>query len=231
MELINKPLTMSSVEIAELTEKRHDHVLRDIEKMLNELEIGLPKFGGTYKNAQNKELKCYNLNKELTETLITGYSIKLRHAVIKRLRQLEEERVKLPTDPKEQALMLAQSVIELNKTIEAQKPAVQFTKQISAARDSISIGDFAKILYSSENLVIGRTRLFKWLRDNKYLIDTHTPYQKYMDQGIFEVVTGVIENSSYPRIWKTVKVTGKGMVYLTDKLIKSEQFKPEKEEK
>ena len=36
-------ITMSSREIAELCEKRHDHVLRDIEKMLQ--DIGDPKFG------------------------------------------------------------------------------------------------------------------------------------------------------------------------------------------
>ena len=33
----NAPLTMTSREVAELTGKRHDHVLRDIEVMLSEL--------------------------------------------------------------------------------------------------------------------------------------------------------------------------------------------------
>lgn len=48
-------LAMSSREIAELTDKRHDHVMRDIRAMLVELhgEGGLPKFGDTHTNPQN----------------------------------------------------------------------------------------------------------------------------------------------------------------------------------
>ncbi|MDH0444859.1 Rha family transcriptional regulator [Stutzerimonas stutzeri] len=37
--LINKPVTMSSLEIAELTGKRHDNVRRDIENMASELSL------------------------------------------------------------------------------------------------------------------------------------------------------------------------------------------------
>lgn len=88
--LLNTPLTMSSREIAELTGKRHDHVIRDIEKMLNGLELDGPNFGGVYIDAKGERRKCYNLNKELTYTLMAGYNVKLRNAIIKRWMELEE---------------------------------------------------------------------------------------------------------------------------------------------
>lgn len=84
-------VTMSSREIAELTEKRHDHVKRDIENMLAELKQDIPSFGGIYLDSMNREQVEYHLDKELTETLITGYSIPLRHKVIRRLNDLEEQ--------------------------------------------------------------------------------------------------------------------------------------------
>lgn len=46
---------MSSREIAELTGKRHDHMMRDIRAMLVDLnsEGGVPSFGDTHTNDQN----------------------------------------------------------------------------------------------------------------------------------------------------------------------------------
>ena len=40
--------TMSSREIATLCDKRHDNVMADIRKMLNELGLYAPDFSGTY---------------------------------------------------------------------------------------------------------------------------------------------------------------------------------------
>jgi len=140
-----------------------------------------------------------------------------------------EKKVKqlaLPTNTKEQALLLAHNLIEMQKTIDSQKPAVDFARQISATRDSIKVGDFAKILYSNNNLLIGQNRLFQWLYDNRFLQNSSTPFQRYLDQGIFEVTSGVIQNSTTGRIWKQVKITGKGIVYLTQKILESGVFAP-----
>ena len=49
--------TMSSREIAELTGKRHKHVMRDIRALIEQGAIGQSNFGlSTYTNSQNKRL-------------------------------------------------------------------------------------------------------------------------------------------------------------------------------
>lgn len=93
----NEPITMSSREIADLCDKRHDNVVRDIETMLDALEISRLRFEGAYQDAQGKERKCYHLPRDLTMTLVTGYSIPLRKRVVDKLAEYEAGQLRLPT--------------------------------------------------------------------------------------------------------------------------------------
>ena len=87
--------TMSSREIAELTGKQPKHVNRDILLMFKELDLDRSSFGRIYLDGLNRKQTEYILDKELTFTLITGYSIKLRNAVIKRWLYLEQHTASL----------------------------------------------------------------------------------------------------------------------------------------
>lgn len=87
---------MSSLEIAEITGKRHDHVLRDIAKMLKELSlIDAPKSGevkfvqAQYRDAKGESRPLSILDKELTFTLLSRYSFKLSNMIVKRWLELE----------------------------------------------------------------------------------------------------------------------------------------------
>lgn len=93
--IFSNELTMTSREIAEVTNKQHKHVTRDIAVMLDELNLDKPKFGRIYLDSRNRQQTEYVLDEELTLTLVTGYSIKLRNAVIKRWKQLEDQTVSL----------------------------------------------------------------------------------------------------------------------------------------
>lgn len=94
-DLLNNDITMTSREIAEVTGKKLYHVNRDILAMLNELNLDKSKFGSIYFDNKNRQQVEYVLDEELTLTLVTGYSIKLRNAVIKRWKYLENQTVSL----------------------------------------------------------------------------------------------------------------------------------------
>ena len=89
---------MTSREIAELTGKQLQHVNRDVLAMLNELSLDASSFGRIYLDTLNRQKTEYVLDQELTFTLVTGYSIKLRNAVIKRWLDLEHQVVSLQAE-------------------------------------------------------------------------------------------------------------------------------------
>ncbi|WP_439871056.1 Rha family transcriptional regulator [Pseudomonas syringae] len=80
---------MSSLEIAELTGKQPSNVGRDIRKMLADLGDD-SKLSHVHEEKDARGYtKAYHLDRELTQTLITGYSAPLRLKVIRRLNELE----------------------------------------------------------------------------------------------------------------------------------------------
>lgn len=86
-----KEITMNTIEIAAMTGKRHDHVLRDVDRVI--AQVGAPKSGATessYTTAQGKVLRMLVLNKQMVFTLITGYDTGLRHTVVGRWIELEQ---------------------------------------------------------------------------------------------------------------------------------------------
>lgn len=123
----NEVKTMSSLEIAELTGKRHDNVMTDIRNMLEELyeEKGLLRFQDTYTNSQNNQVyKCFNLPKHETLVLVAGYSIKLRSKIIKRWEELEEQ-TKKPLTQIEIILASAQILADVEKRLTATEQVQQ----------------------------------------------------------------------------------------------------------
>jgi phage regulator Rha-like protein len=81
--------SMTSREIAELTGKRHDHILRDCRAMFDELELDAPNFGETYFDSMNREQTEFRLDKRRTLTLTSGYSLKQRDMIVGRWLELE----------------------------------------------------------------------------------------------------------------------------------------------
>jgi len=81
--------SISSLEIAEMTGKRHDNVTRDIKKQLDALEINALSFEVVYKDSKGEERPMYVLDKEQSLILASGYNVQLRQKIIKRWIELE----------------------------------------------------------------------------------------------------------------------------------------------
>ena len=131
-------------------------------------------------------------------------------AVIKMLTAIKDER---------EARQAAEMQIEENR------PKVLFADAVSASKQSILIGELAKLL-KQNGVEIGQQRLFEWLRNKGYLIrrqgtDRNMPTQRAMKLGLFEIKETIISHSDgHISINKTPKVTGKGQVYFINIFLK-----------
>ncbi|MFQ9297867.1 MAG: phage antirepressor KilAC domain-containing protein [Clostridia bacterium] len=103
--------------------------------------------------------------------------------------------------------------------IEEDKPLVDFAETISKTSDSISIGDFAKLI-KDEGIKLGRNKLFEWLRDNKYLMKDNKPYQKYIDNGYFEIIEYSYNTPYGSKFGIKTLITGIGQIKIIEKLRK-----------
>lgn len=120
----NKEISLTSLEIAELTGKEHFNVIRDIETYLEKVvEGGVFKFEDTYQNTQNKQsYKYYRLPKREVLILVSGYSVELRAKIIDRLEYLENELKKQSYKPLslKESLQMQLELLEKNEKLQVE---------------------------------------------------------------------------------------------------------------
>ena len=98
------------------------------------------------------------------------------------------------------------------------KPKAEIADAITESKDSISVGDMAKLL-KQNGVEIGQNRFFDWLRANGYLMMGNKPTQKAMELKIFEIKErNITLPSGTDKIVMTPKVTAKGQEYFLKKL-------------
>ena len=111
--------------------------------------------------------------------------------------------------------------IALEGKVEEDRPKVIFADAVSTAKNSILIGELAKLL-KQNGVDMGQNRLFKWLREHGFLIkregiDYNMPTQRSMELGLFEIKeTAITHADGHISISKTPKVTGRGQQYFVN---------------
>lgn len=195
-------LLVSSREIAERFEKRHNDVVKVIESKINIL---------TTENFVVKkyfiESSFFHNGNEYKEILLTrdGFSfIALgftgSKADVWRLRYIEafnqmESEIKRINQPQGEEFM-ALAVLQAQKIIDSrdaqlrdQRSKVLLAEAFTASETSIEVKELAKIL-AQKGVDTGPNKLFDWLRTNKYVYydgKYNIPMQEYINNGLLEI--------------------------------------------
>ena len=261
---------ISSLEVAENFDKRHDHVLDTIDSFI---ERGLPENSGipffiedSYKvNGQGRSYRQYYLTKDgfsLTVMSFTGkkaHDWKLKYiayfnemeAYIKEQHQPVTEtagmidstmmyQIAQSLEEKEKQVKWQQFQIETQSEyieeqsnhieqqaeyIEEVEPKALFADSVGTSEDTILVGELAKILAQNGIPGMGQNRLFKWLRNNGFLLSRgvahNTPSQRAMEMELFRIQERtIIDNQGRVQLQRTPRITGKGQLYFINRLTK-----------
>ena len=179
--------------------------------------------GTVVNNGAHRELQDYKLSVDMAKHIClmsrTGKGKQCRQYLID-----IEKAWNTPELVMARGLKAAQQMIaDQSKIIERMKPKEVFADSVSASRQSILIGDLAKLICQNGHS-IGQKRMFQWMRDNGYLMKTgssyNMPIQRYVEQGLFEVKESTVNNpDGSVRLTRTTKVTGKGQIYFINKFL------------
>lgn len=205
LELMNRNenKTMTSLEVAEITNKQHSHIMRDIRDEIDKLgyEIGQSIFGLTeYVDKFNRKQSMYLLTLDGIMQLGARYSAEIRYKLI----QIAKEKLQPKQyTTKELLLMQLESIEKIEKlelenkqkqeVIEYQKPKVEYTDNVLKSDTLINISQIAK------DFNLSGTGLNKILCENKIQYKQgkqYNLYQKYMNMGLAKSYTYLDINGS-----------------------------------
>lgn len=229
----------SSRQIADNFEKRHDHVMRDIDAMKKDVpNFGEMFFETTAPDSYGREQRAYLMNRDGFTLLAMGFTgkaaleWKLKYIAV--FNEMEKKLADQPQLTRSQLLATAliaahEELEEKDKQIAELTPKGVFADAVSASSQSILVGEMAKLL-SQNGIQMGQNCLFSWLRENGYLIkdrkrtDYNMPTQKSMELRLFEIKeTSIAHSDGHTSINKTPKVTGIGQVYFVNLFLKAEK--------
>lgn len=112
---------------------------------------------------------------------------------------------------------------KLESENETMKPKALFADAVETSKDSILIGQLAKMIRQNGH-PIGQNRLFRRLREEGYLCsrgaDYNMPSQKSMEMGLMEIKERTVNNpDGSVRTTRTPKITGKGQIYFMNRYL------------
>lgn len=146
-------VTMSSREIADLVESRHDDVKRSIQRLAERGVIELPPLAEVPNDGPGpKTIGAYFICKRDSYVIVAQLSPEFTARLVDRWQELEAKQAPAITTPQTfaQALRLAaeqaERIEQQQALLEAQKPAVEFVDRFVEAKSAKGFREVAKIL-------------------------------------------------------------------------------------
>lgn len=143
MELIpSNTVTMTTVEIANLTKKAHKNVLRVCRKFFNDNDLQPAQFGARYIDKKGEERDCFFLDKRLSLALVALIDNSFLMAVIDRWQELESKESQpqqlkyeenYSNDPVIAIRQVQLSIIENQKILNSRLEAVESSQNLIEA--------------------------------------------------------------------------------------------------
>jgi phage antirepressor YoqD-like protein/phage regulator Rha-like protein len=224
LKILSNNKTMSSLEIAKLTGKPHNDVLKDIRRILEEAEIGAGQFSHSYLSEQNKPLPCFNLPFRETNLIISGYSAKHRLVIIDRWQELESIQIdpmQALNDPATMRSLLlgySEKVLTLESSIKILEPKAIALDRLSSGEGSQCITDAAKALKVRPRFLFKTLQALHWIY-KRAGGKNWLGYQDKIQQGLIEhKLTTVSRSDGSEKIMEQALLTPKGMVKLSGML-------------
>ena len=202
--------TMTSQEIADLVESRHDKVKQSIERLAARDVIQLPPLGEV-KNHLGQTVSVYLVGKRDSYIVVAQLSPEFTARLVDRWQELESTN-NLPTDYLS-ALKALTVEVEQRQVLENQlaiaAPKAQFVDSYVNATGSLGFRETCKLLHIKENAF----RQFLLDHQIMYVLAAKlTPYAQHIDAGRFTVKTG--ENQTNGHAFTQTKFTPKGIQWI-----------------
>ena len=224
---INEILSMTSKEMADLTEKRHDNVKRLIESLANQGVITFPQIeeaSFTGIDGRKQAVTVYRINKRDSYIIVAQLSPGFTARLVDLWQQLEDAIAKatVPTVPQTlpEALRLAADMAEQKAKADAAlaiaAPKAQAFDRIANTEASLCITDAAKTLQIRPKQLTQLLCEQRWIY-RRPMSSTWLAYQDRIQQGFLEhkVMSG--ERSDGPEWTSTqVRVTAKGLTKISE---------------
>lgn len=191
MELAHTIMTMTSKELAELTEKRHDNVKRLIDTLADQGVISHPQIEDGIKAANGVVEKLYRVGKRDSYVIVAQLSPEFTARLVDRWQELESNSAHAIPATFAQALMLAakqaEQLEQQQALIEAQQPAVEFVDRFVETKSAKGFREVAKILGVKEREFIDGLASAKIIfkQGSSWL-----PMAEHQHNGYFTVKTG-----------------------------------------